>query len=362
MIDSIRVKNFKCFEDETFPLGQLTVLSGINGMGKSSFMQSLLMLRQSALGSNGNIEAHLNGPLVDLGFSDDVLFEGAKDQDDISFELTENSEISYLSFNYKKRQRILPSSNDPKIIDGSLFGSDFFYLTAERIGPRTSFESRRTEHSPFNSMGNSGEYCAWLLSKNERKKVHSETLIHPSEPLKELRSQVEAWLSEVGQTPRIHIDEHPSMDRVNLQFSFLRDGIPSGNYRPTNVGFGLTYALPIFVSSLLVGRGGMLCIENPEAHLHPRAQSAIGYFLGLVAASGVQVILETHSDHLLNGIRVAAKNGAIEAEDVSLLFFHREEGTQSTTFSRPILDKDGRLDKWPEGFFDEWENRLAQLL
>lgn len=364
MIDTIEIRNFKCFEYINADVRPLTVLSGINGMGKSSFMQALLLLRQSVLGPSGKVKAELNGGLVNLGYPDDVLYESAKGNDDIAFTLTGQSEGDVtFAFRYEKGTRRLPSTTpNPQTSSCSLFGDNFFYLKAERIGPRTSFDAMESETCRLNPIGNAGEYCAHLLAQYERKPIASKSLLHESEFLDELRAQVEAWLSEIGQTPRIHLDEHHAMDLVNLQFSFVRDGIPSSNYRPTNVGFGLTYTLPIFVAALLVKPGGMLLIENPEAHLHPKGQSAMGRFLAKVAASGVQVFVETHSDHLLNGIRIAVKKELISPDDVALHFFYREKGKPSTSVTTPKLDRHGRLDEWPDGFFDEWENGLAELL
>lgn len=363
MINTISIQNFKCFEDIEVATKPLTVLSGINGMGKSSFMQSLLLLRQSVLEAEKALEARLNGSLIDLGFADDVLYENAQGDDSISFKLSESSRSLQFHFSYLKGSRTLPLlGTAPDTSSSALFGENFFYLKAERLGPRTAFDASSTGGDRLNPIGNAGELCAWLLAVHERKPIGSEALLHKSEPLNELRIQVEAWLAEIGQTPRIHLDEHHSMDRVSMQFSFLRDGIPSSNYRPTNVGFGLTYTLPIFVAALLAKPGSVLMIENPEAHLHPKGQSAMGRFLAQVAASGVQVFVETHSDHLLNGIRIATKRKLIQADDVAFHFFSRKSGAQATTVITPRMDAHGRLDQWPEGFFDEWENGLAELL
>ncbi len=360
---SLSIRNFKCFDKVDVSLKPLTVLSGINGIGKSSFMQSLLLLRQSMLEPGESPKARLNGSLISLGYADDVLYEQAENDDSIEFTLGDASQSATFSFAYKKGAKTLePSKPLPTAKEISLFGRDFYYLNAERIGLRTAFDSLDFGGSRFNPIGNAGEYCAWLLATHERRPIGSDLLMHSQEPINELRSQVEAWLSEIGQTPRIHLDEHNSMDLVSMQFSFMREGIPSGNYRPTNVGFGLTYTLPIFVAALLAKPGGVLLIENPEAHLHPKGQSAMGRFLSRVAASGIQVIIETHSDHLLNGIRIATKKSVIKANDVVLHFFNRELGALSTTVTTPQLDENGRLDQWPEGFFDEWENGLAELL
>ena len=67
----------------------------------------------------------------------------------------------------------------------------------------------------------------------------------------------------------------------------------SGTTAPPNTGFGFTYALPIVLDGLMAPAGSMMIVENPEAHLHPRAQSNMGYFLGRMAAAGVRIIVET---------------------------------------------------------------------
>lgn len=364
MISALRIQNFKCFDDALVPMRSLTVLSGINGMGKSSVLQSLLLLRQSVLEASDTKDALLNGALISLGYADDVLYENAQNSETISFTLTEDDlKSNTYSYAYRKGEKILQAQgNQPECLNSPLFGKEFYYLKAERIGPRTAFDSLDKERNRYNRIGNAGEHCAWLLAEHERKTIGSTTLLHQNEKLNELRSQVEAWLSEIGQNPRIHVDEHHSMDLVRMQFSFMREGIPTGNYRSTNVGFGLTYTLPIFVASLIVKPGGMLIIENPEAHLHPKGQAAIGRFLCRVAASGVQVIVETHSDHLLNGVRISAKQKLIEPRDIALNFFYRKTGRQSTSLTTPNIDRHGRLDHWPEDFFDEWEKGLIELL
>ena len=366
MIESLALSNFKCFKDVLVPLRDLTVLSGINGMGKSTCIQAMLMLRQSVLEANGTkLVADLNGSLVRLGLAEDVLFDKAEEEDTIALAIHEDGAERRYTFSYAQGAKLLqPGKGSKAAKRGSrLFGEDFYYLAAERLGPRNSFPSSDMGDRTLNPIGNSGEYCAWLLARHERDKIEQASLYHPDpDTLHELRSQVEAWLSEISQSARVHLSEHAAMDLINLQFSFIRDGVSSNRYRPTNVGFGLTYTLPIFVASLLANPGGLLIVENPEAHLHPKGQAIVGRFLAMVAASGVQVILETHSDHLLNGVRIAAKRKLIAPDQVALNFFQPSTDAQSTEVVTPVMDQDGRLDQWPEGFFDEWENGLAELL
>jgi predicted ATPase len=110
--------------------------------------------------------------------------------------------------------------------------------------------------------------------------------------------------------------------------------------------------------------GSLLLLENPEAHLHPRGQAKLGELLARAASGGVQVIVESHSDHVLNGIRIAVRDGILAAEDAAIHFFARDPdatGVRSKV-TQMRVDRDGRIDKWPEGFFDEWDRALEKLL
>jgi len=365
MIHYLTLKNFKCFENERIPIAPLTVLSGVNGMGKSTVLQSFLLLRQSVKASlEQRGELLLNGPLVQLGTSDDIYYENAKKSSPISLEFIYEDKIENLSFIYEKNKRTLKlQENSSFERTFSYFGtSHFFYLRAERVGPRVSFPIPHGEVSPFNTLGNAGEFCASFLFRLEREKIACEDMLHPQEPRSELRLQTEAWLSEIGQKVRLHVNEYSRMDSSSLEFSFLKEGLPSMKYRPTNVGFGLTYSLPIFLACLMAHPGEMILVENPEAHLHPKGQVLMGKFLSLAASCGIQVILETHSDHVLNGIRMSVKQKKIPPENVALHFFHKRENDYSTTRTTVPMDQEGRLYEWPEGFFDEWEKGLMELL
>ena len=366
MLKSIHLKNFKCFADEKIPLLPLTVLSGVNGMGKSTVLQSLLVLRQSIISNSiANEGALINGPLVSLGTADDVLYENAKDGDCVEIVIVTDSGDDYTySFQCEKNSNILPNAanqNQQGEIN-ILSGKQFYYLTAERTGPRTSFPFTDHELEKYNPIGNAGEFCSYILSRNERNRIGVQKLQHKDQLIRELRSQVEAWMSELGQKIQIHTIEQPKMDMVGMEFSFVREGLPSMNYRSTNVGFGLTYSLPIFVACLSAEPDSLILIENPEAHLHPKGQVAIGKFLAQAATAGIQIILETHSDHILNGIRIAVKQQEISPDSVSLHFFDRDPEKHCARRISPKINSDGRLDQWPDGFFDEWEKGLAELL
>jgi len=106
----------------------------------------------------------------------------------------------------------------------------------------------------------------------------------------------------------------------------------------------------------------LLLIENPEAHLHPRGQARIGELLALAASCGIQVVIETHSDHVLNGIRLLVHGGKLPPNELQLHFFQRRQQDGQSLVTSPHIDKNGRIDQWPDGFFDEWDKSLEALL
>jgi predicted ATPase len=106
----------------------------------------------------------------------------------------------------------------------------------------------------------------------------------------------------------------------------------------------------------------LLLLENPEAHLHPQGQAALGELIARCANDGIQIIVETHSDHLLNGVRLAVKKGLIANADVVLHFFSRSVETGEAFVQSPAILENGRLSNWPDGFFDQWDKDVDALL
>lgn len=372
MIHSLHLKNFKAFEDQTIQFKPLTLLSGLNGMGKSSVLQSLLLLRQSH--QRGLLQRKylaLNGNLVNIGTAKDALFEEAKEEE-IVFELiVEHPDIQTWKwqFRYNKQSDVLRSDTAPvtnKIHEFSLFSDYFHYLQAERIGPRNVFEISDDLVRQHFQIGTKGEYTEHFLYVFGERELHPKVhkLIHPQENSTLLKSQVEAWMREISPGTNIHLDPIPGVDLIRLEYSFNTGKYVSSRYRNTNVGFGITYTLPIIVAILSSSPGSLILIENPEAHLHPRGQAKMGELLALAASCGIQVVIETHSDHVLNGIRLAVHGGNIKPEDVQLHYFQRQEkqGQAVTKVISPRIYRDGTIDRWPDGFFDEWEISLDALL
>ncbi|CBN57923.1 MULTISPECIES: AAA family ATPase [Kamptonema] len=377
MITSLKLLNFKPFAELSLDFKKLTLFSGLNSTGKSSVMQSLLLLRQSyQQGLLPEKGLALNGDLVKIGTAKDALFEGAEEEL-IGFDIVwENNSKGVWRFKYDKEVDVLNIDSEPvssEVYKSNLFGNNFHYLQAERIGPRSFNEMSDYQVRQLGQLGIKGEYAAHFLAINGRKVIPNNSLSYPEIKSKtqrekeqstaksmDLIDQVEAWMGEVSPGTRLKIDTKSDVDLMSFQYSYG----DSNPYRATNVGFGISYTLPIIVAALTSTPGTIILIENPEAHLHPKGQVKMGQLLALAASGGVQVVIETHSDHVLNGIRLAVHGGKLAPKDVRLHYFQRQnkEGQAVTDVVSPKIDRNGRIDRWPDGFFDEWDNSLEILL
>ena len=171
---------------------------------------------------------------------------------------------------------------------------------------------------------------------------------------------IDDWLQEVSPGAHLELEQIFAADAIVAGFTFNRPGdVRSRRHRATNVGFGLSYVLPVMLA-LLTQPGAMCLIENPESHLHPRGQTKLAELAARASSAGVQVFVETHSDHFMDGIRIAVRDGIVSPEQTSFHYFERE-GTRSVVTS-PEVDENGRLSQWPHGFFDQHTENMMKLL
>ncbi|GGS74530.1 AAA family ATPase [Streptomyces griseoviridis] len=368
MITRLTLVNFKAFRRLGLPLGPLTLLTGLNSSGKSSVLQALALLRQSV--DNGAQGLLLNGELVELGSARDVLHDDFGPADDLSD--VDDPAVGFL-VDAGKPFRFVgfydPEEPDEDVMRMWVGGgtrpfdaAPFQYLHADRITPAVTYPRSRQVAIDRGFLGVRGEHTINFLRHFGEREVPDGPLRHPGASSPQLRDQTVAWMQELCPGVNLQADAIEGTEFVRLSYGF---GGTAGinatrRRRPTNVGFGLTYALPIVVACLTATPGSLILLENPEAHLHPKGQSRMAALICAAAATGAQMVVETHSDHVLNGVRVAVKQGALQPEHAVVHFF-RGNGSGTEVIS-PSIDKDGMLAQWPEGFFDEWENSLDQLL
>lgn len=366
MITNIVLNNFKCFDQAEISFSPLTLLCGQNGMGKSSVVQTILLLRQSWLhGLLDKNEIMLNGELIHLGDWHDILYEDAS-TDSISINVFENKKETKITIELDESKKLWKLNEQSILINRKsiVFSSRFQYLTAERTGPRLTYD--RDDYSVIKekSLGITGEYSAHFMCEYGDDKIYSDLLKHENAVSDSLKANVEAWLGEISPNIQVKYSSFTDIDRTSTRYNYVGNRSATNEYRATNVGFGISYTLPVIISLLSAQPNSIIIIENPEAHLHPRGQRKIGELIARTCSIGVQVIVETHSDHVLNGMRIIVKNKILNPEHTSFHYFDRSPSSDLVVsrITSPVIDKDGRFSNWPKGFFDEWDLALDELL
>ena len=208
---------------------------------------------------------------------------------------------------------------------------------------------------PSGDIGPIGQFAAWWLYQEGDSEVASGRRCKSDSASPTLRHQVNAWAGQLFPDAEINALPIPKTSLMRLE---LRSGLTSDWSRPANIGYGISYAFPILVAGLCASKGQPVIVDSPEAHLHPRGQSRIGSFLAQIASADAQILVETHSDHVLNGIRIALREGVIDPAKVTIYFFTNRREAQVVRLS---VDRNGTVSDWPEGFFDQSERDLANL-
>lgn len=369
MIKRVELELFKCFSLLRLPLEPLTLLSGANATGKSTVLQALVLLHQTIVDHEWSRRLQLNGSEIQLGTVTDVV-DKLHGRREFSIAIVDGEQTVKWAFIYRRNKEAMSAAVKSVTVNGQAFGRrkklrfllpvplrtmkdlarrlrTLTYLTAERVGPRDAYPIQDPDATQV--VGPCGENAVGLLYQQRGSDVLPSLSLKPAPP--NLLAQVETRMKAFFPGTSLNVQHVPQTNFVVLG---LRTSDATNFHRPIHVGFGLTQVLPIIVAALAAKKGDLLLIENPEVHLHPAGQSLMGQFLAELAAAGVQVIVESHSDHVLNGIRRAVKGKKIASENVALHFFQScdEEGEQVIT---PTLDSSGNIDRWPKGFFDQFD-------
>ncbi|MFB9215047.1 AAA family ATPase [Vibrio sinaloensis] len=368
MIERLDLQYFKCFEELKLPLSQLTLLSGSNAAGKSSVIQALNLLHQTISNHEWSNRLLLNGNIVNAGTVQDVVdkvngrrgfqigliteehsfqwsFSGEREDMSVTVDfVTVDGEVSNSP---EKLHFLLPddSSSVTKDMANRLYSMT--YISAERIGPRDYYLLDDLQNVPV--VGSTGENTVSLLYSRQDDEVLPE-MVEPTVSSK-LFQQVQFRMQQFFPGCEIVVERVSVINAVTLG---IRTSEDTGFHRPMHVGFGLTQILPIVVAALAAKKDDLLIIENPEVHLHPAGQSMMGQFLGTVASAGVQIIVETHSDHLLNGVRRAVKSRSLHPDKVNIHYFQPRD-IEGSQVASPQIDVEGNISYWPKGFFDQYE-------
>jgi predicted ATPase len=290
-----------------------------------------------------------------------------------------------LDFEYKIGADVFKQKNLKKNIYGeveesidknqSLFNIDFQYLNAQRIEPKSINITSYSNVVDANNIGKYGQYTAHYIELRANDPVVFENVLHKDSITIDsftgktivnntLINQINLWLGEISPGVSV-VTTKISSDYVLLEYEFKQPTYGNTNrYKPENVGFGISYALHVVTAILTARPGQLIIIENPESHIHPRGQAEMGKLIALLAQNEVQIIVETHSDHILNGIRVGVKEQKLDKNRAIIFYFEKvvEATEQYSKITNIKLDENGELSEYPAGLLDEWSNQLLKLL
>ena len=377
-INRAKIKNFKSLKDVDINLSNLNLLTGVNSSGKSSFIQALLLLKQNyqvmmnniLFGQEMIVKAFNNDDNPNPNFekmalsiddgeyvkvnANEIFFEESYDED-IGISIFSNGTNTF-ELKFKKDLSFSASGTNRF----NIFKSDFQYIQTNRITPDILYRLSN-KHIEKNILGTQGEYTAHYLSVNRHKNI-LETLRHKESQTAQLLENVSLWLGEISENIEVKAKVYEELQSVDLKYTYTYGKTTTQDFTPLNVGFGITYVLPIITAILKAKKGDLIIIENPETHLHPKAQSKIAMLCSIAAANGIQIILETHSDHVLNGIRVATKEEILKPEQSKIYYFRRDKDNLETKIDQINIDNNGAIDRYPKGFFDQFDEDLDRLV
>lgn len=371
MIQTLKLHNYKIFKDTPeIELGKITLLTGTNGRGKSSFIQPLILLAQSMKESEDKTPLNLipSGSMLELGVFEDILNRKAKDGSiKFSFKTDAKHDANYI-ITYKQSSKKDYGEMTSMIVDGhETFSKNtgfnvndninveiapptfsgytplmnlkrVFYVAADRIAPIE--QSSIIQGSSINSHG-----------LNILKVIYYQDV--------EFLHELEKLMSKILDGAKLSIES--DNDSYRLQMDSCDDGY---FFKSTNVGYGYSYIILLLTSVMLAQKGDLVIIENPEAHLHPTAQAKLmKYLISTSSEKGVQIIIETHSDHIVNGALIGVHNQIIDKHDMDIVFFDRNGKIDSDlTIENLEITRQGTVKNPPKNFCDQYALDLKKLM
>lgn len=335
MLEKLKIDNFKCFDYLDINLKSINIFCGTNSSGKSSAIQSLLLIDNCLSEENS-----LNSQWLNLGYFDEVRNFILR-RDEIRIEIIQS----------KTNYEIVVDENEIKCTDISQDYQKLSYISANRVGPK-DFYNKITSSKNF--IGENAEFLIDYFYKNLTTIVNEERIFDNGS--KTLDFQVNFWLNKILGA-KISLENITSGNIITANYSQNQNK----KVRPYHIGAGISYLVGILILCLLIEKDKTIILENPEIHLHPKAQSELSTFLCFIAKSGVQLIIETHSDHIFNGVRKNINNNNINKDLVGINFFELNEEGISHTYEIN-LNEQGRIINVKEGLFDQFDNDLDELL
>lgn len=345
MIDRVEIKNFKSIRDMELNFTNFNLITGTNSSGKSSLIQSLLVMSQR------NEDDILNGKAISLGTPINIINEGVGKGESakISLYMEDGTE---LECSVSAEEQV---GNREREARSFFYEKDVFYISANRASVMDIYP-KNIEHNQ--KIGKNGSYTFDYFLENKDKKLsekyYEDLLRFNEKPIYE--SIVNYWLKKL--TGYIFEVEH-IVDTNVIRVLFNKEFEYSIKYRPQHVGTGVSYILEQLIISLLSKEGDIIIVENPELHLHPKAQNELAEFYFWLSKHNRQIIIETHSDHFFNAVRVTKSQNPTD-DSKKVYFFYQEDG--NTTSINIEMGKFGTIENMQEELFDQFSKDLRKML
>jgi hypothetical protein len=413
-IEAVAIRGYKSLEEEArVRFAPVTVLAGANSAGKSSLMQPLLLLKQTLDAPYDPGPLRLDGPNVKLTSVEQMLSHrpGKARAKDFEIEIAAaNASCIRLRFEraskgielaemWNKEPEVEPQrialGMEPEEI-GAIMPEHLIKLAEELGKDETKYdwsvvrdrcffafelaetESKRrvrlygetiTPAAPLIPLISEIIHLPGLRGNPERtyKRTHAtdsfpgtfenyvaSVIAHWEESRDSRLEQLGDDLTSLGLTWKVATS--PLNDtQVELRVGRMPAAVRGGANDLVNiadVGFGMSQTLPVVVGLLVAEPGALVYLEQPEIHLHPRAQGALAKVIANAASRGVQVVVETHSSILVRSIQILVARNALPPNDVALYWFQRDAKTGMTRVDASQMDDDGAFGDWPEDFDD----------
>lgn len=350
MLKKITIQNFKCFLNAEIRLSSLNLFVGANSSGKSSANQALRLCLDNAAKPQGKESLMTSTDKKTGRFSELSSFLTT----DKTFSITLATDAGELKTNYTfgddaRSTTKVQLQSVPISLAAELTEMVVFYLPANRDSAKDTFPMNMEAES---SIGTNGEYVIDYYVHHAGD-VLDESVISDTS-LKTLEGQVNYWLRQLtGYTLKVL----PQGESFVVSYK----NASGREIRPYHVGTGVSYISAMLIICLSMAKNDLVIIENPEIHLHPKAQAVMVDFFSFIARSGRQMLVETHSDHLFNGIRRLIAQKQLSKEECSIYFFKQQPNSESVPVFIELTDK-GRMTRYEKGLFDQFDDDLDILL
>jgi predicted ATPase len=378
MLTELQLSNFKSWRELDIKLGRVTGLFGTNSSGKSSILQFLLMLKQTAESPDKGLVLDLGGQnqLVNLGSFKDFIFQHREElilQWTIIFEIKKDEFAQSIRVSYKNKQiqeevvyYKIPyylEKHEVHILNKNIT-TEFHYWEAHRaifsimyyLAPLREYPKREYQWSGASPshVGYRGENAIHaILAATFR----NETRIIPeSNEEKPFQEVIAYWLKKLGLIHEFKLKE--IAEGTGLFHAIVKKEPESTEAFLTDVGFGVSQVLPALVLLYYVPEGSIILMEQPEIHLHPSVQSGLAdVILQVSKQRNIQVIVESHSEHLLQRFQRRVAEESYPVDELKLYFCDSQQG-ESKLIDLEI-DEFGDIKNYPDNFFGDEMAEIA---